>query len=120
MTTRLWLVYERPPHPDAVCYSASLHDVMFVLELLDTAPDHRQRLSAQLRRYLAQQADIAPALRPAIPCRRESGLYALVPWRFAQWLAAVLPVTPSALERTRQRLQQWLAHQAAAVVQPAP
>lgn len=112
----LWLAFERHPHPDAVCHPATVDDVLLVLELLETSESHRQRLASQLRRYVAQQADIDIWQRPAIPCRRESGLYALVPWRLAQWLACVLPATPSALDRTRGRLQSWLQERDEAVV----
>lgn len=117
----LWLAFERPPHPDAVCHPATVDDVLFALELLEFPEDHRRRLAAQLRRYLAQQAGIAPWSRPAVPCRRLSGMYALVPWRFAQWLAAVLPATQGLLDRTHNRLKSWLEAQSpSTVLNPAP
>ncbi|OYW24854.1 MAG: hypothetical protein B7Z55_00990 [Planctomycetales bacterium 12-60-4] len=108
MSRILWLAFEKPPHPDAVCHPATTEDVLFALELLESSDEHRQRLSGQLRRYLAQQSGLAPWSRPAVPCRRASGLYALVPWRFAQWLASVLPASQGLIDRTRTRLQSWL------------
>jgi len=116
MSRLLWLAFERPPHPAAVCHPATIEDVLFVLELLDAPEPRRQHLSAQLRRYLDQQRDIAPWSRPAVPCRRDSGLYALVPWRMAQWLSHVLPATPGLIERTRRRLELWLREASSARV----
>ena len=108
MSRLLWLAFERPPHPDAVCHPATVDDVLFVLELLAATEPRRQRLSEQLQGYLAQQQDMAPWSRPAVPCRRESGLYALIPWRMAKWLSLVLPASAGMIERTRQRLERWL------------
>jgi hypothetical protein len=116
MPRLLWLAFERLPHPDAVCHPATDDDVRFVLELLATSATHRRRLAAQLRRYLAQQAHIAPWRRPGIPCRRESGLYVIVPWRLAKWLAAVLPASDGLIDRTSRRLTHWLTHRTAAPV----
>lgn len=104
----LWLTFEKPPHPDAVRHPATAEDVLFALELLTAPVQYRQRLAEQLRGYLDLQAGLAPWARPAIPCRRMSGWYSLVPWRFAKWLSVVLPATPGALERTQQQLQTWL------------
>lgn len=119
MSRLLWLAFERPPHPDAVCHPATVEDVLFVLELLETPETRRRHLAVQLRGYLAQQRDLAPWSRPAVPCRRESGLYALVPWRMASWLSHVLPATPGLIDRTRLRLERWLqAGSSARVVNP--
>ncbi len=112
----LWLAFEKPPHPDAVCHPATVDDVLFALELLEFPEEHRCRLAEQLRRYLAQQTGIAPWSRPAVPCRRQSGMYALVPWRFAQWLSVVLPASQGLLERTKLRLEAWLKSQTASKV----
>jgi hypothetical protein len=106
----LWLAFESPPHPDAVCHPATPDEVHLVLELLASPSSERRRWAEQLRNYFAQQASLAPWSRPAVPCRRASGLYVLVPWRLAQWLAAVLPAADGLLERTSQRLVRWLAH----------
>jgi hypothetical protein len=115
----LWLAFERPPHPDAVCHPATVGDVLFVLEWLEATELERQRRSGELRRSLAQQAGLAPWERPAIPCRRESGVYTLVPWRLAHWLSRILPATPGVLERTRRRLEDWLGTTAErAIVRP--
>ncbi|MBI1346175.1 hypothetical protein GC163_07780 [bacterium] len=108
MSRLLWLAFERPPHPDAVCHPATMDDVLLILEWLESAESRRVHLSEQLRGYLAQQHDITPWSRPAVPCRRESGLYALVPWRMAKWLSHVLPASPGVIERTRRQLERWL------------
>jgi len=115
----LWLAFERPPHPDAVCHPATADDVHLVLELFASPRPMRMRWSEQLRNYLSQQADIAPWSRPAVPCRRACGLYVLVPWRFAKWLSVVLPAADGLLERTAQRLQRWLAAGDARVLNPS-
>lgn len=108
MSRLLWLAFEKPPHPDAVCHPATAEDVLLVLEKLEAVADQRRQLGQQLHGYLAQQADLPPWQRPAIPCRRESGLYALIPWRLAKWLSVVLPAETGVIERTTQRLQAWL------------
>jgi hypothetical protein len=112
----LWLAYERPPHPDAVCHPATHDEVHLVLELLAAAPHQRRQWAGQLRRYLAQQQRLPAWHRPAIPCRRAAGLYVLVPWRLAAWLAAVLPATDGVVERTAARLRHWLDTGQTAVV----
>lgn len=108
MSRLLYLAFERPPHPDAVCYPATADDVLFVLEQFDREPIARIELARQLRRYLEQQEGLAPWQRPAVPCRRPAGLYALVPWRFAKWLSVVLPASEGRIEQTRRRLLRWL------------
>ena len=120
MPRLLWLAFEQPPHPNAVCHPATADEVQLVLELFASPHVQRQRWSEQLRNYLAQQADIAPWSRPAVPCRRASGLYVLVPWRFAKWLSAVLPAADGLLERTSGRLRNWLERgDATRVVNPS-
>lgn len=114
----LWLGFERPPHPDAVCHAATTADVEFVLEWLDQSEDDRVRMAQQLRKFVEQQSAIAPWQRPNVPCRRPAGLYVLIPWRFAKWLACILPATPAAIDRTRHRLEAWLQHNAGTVVNP--
>jgi hypothetical protein len=108
MPRLLWLAFERPPHPDAVCHPATADEVQLVLEFLAGSVTQRRQRAEQLRNYLAQQAALPPWSRPAVPCRRATGLYVLVPWRLAKWLATVLPATDGLLERTRGRLQRWL------------
>jgi hypothetical protein len=116
MPRLLFLAFETPPHPDAVCHPATEDDVLFALELLSSPATERRHLAIRLRRFLAMQADMAPWSRPGIPCRRTSGLYAIVPWRFAKWLSAVLPATDGLIERTTRRLQRWLAERTASVL----
>ncbi len=108
MARLLWLAFEQPPHPDAVCHPATVDDVLFVLELLESTVEHRTRVTSQLRKYLEQQRDCEPWSRPSVPCRRESGMYSLIPWRLALWLASILPATASVIDRTRGRLERWL------------
>ncbi len=108
MSRLLWLAFERPPHPDAVCHPATIDDVLLALGLMSGEEDDRRRLAGQLRRYLDQQSSVAPWLRPTVPCRRATGLYALVPWRLAKWLSVVLAASPGLIERTTTRLETWL------------
>ena len=110
MPRLLWLAFERPPHPDAVCHPATRDEVHFVLELFEATSAQRRHWAEQLRSYLAQQQKLPPWSRPEVPCRRPSGLYVLVPWRLAAWLAAVLPAAEGMLERTAGRLRRWLEH----------
>jgi hypothetical protein len=106
------LAYEQPPHPDAVCHFASEEQVFLVSDWLTADEPQRRALSQQLRRYLALQSHMSPLDRPAIPCRHRAGLYVLIPWRLALWLAAVLPAAEDVLRETAQRLNDWLAQPA--------
>jgi hypothetical protein len=114
----LWLGFERPPHPDAVCHAATSADVDFVLEWLEQPESARQRIAQQLRRYVDDQSHLCLWQRPSIPCRRPAGLYVLLPWRLAKWLSCILPATPTAIDRTRRRLEAWLQHNTGNVVNP--
>jgi hypothetical protein len=116
MSRVLMLAFEMPPHPDAVCHPATKDDVLFAIELLSSPGPERRHLAARLRRFLAMQAGITPWLRPGVPCRRTSGLYAIVPWRFAKWLTVVLPASDGLIERTNHRLKRWLANRASRVL----
>jgi len=109
--SRLWLVFERVPHPDAVAYSASKEDVRFALDLLQREEADRLRIGQELSVYLSQMRGQNPFQRPQVPVRSSSGLYHLVPWRFAKWLSLSCRVCPSARERTCRRLEAWLAEQ---------
>ncbi len=108
MSRILWLAYERLPHPDAVSYPAGEDDVHLVLELLARPYADRQRISEQLRRYQTEQDTLPTFCRQSIPCRRNSGLYHLVPWRLAKWLSAVLRAEDPVIERTQTRIRNWL------------
>lgn len=103
----LWLVFERLPHPEAVAYPAGEQDVEFVLELLERPYPQRVSMAGQLRAYLEQQQKRSVFDRPCVPCRRASGLYHLVPWRLAQWLACVLIAPDAVIQRTAARLRTW-------------
>uniref|UniRef100_A0A7C2NXM5 Uncharacterized protein n=1 Tax=Schlesneria paludicola TaxID=360056 RepID=A0A7C2NXM5_9PLAN len=116
MPRLLLLAFESPPHPDAVCHPATEDDVRFAIELLSLSAPHRRQLAHRLRRYLATQADVAPWSRLGVPCRRRTGLYFIVPWRLAKWLAAVLPAADGLIERTTRRLERWLTQPAASPV----
>lgn len=109
MSAVLWLAFERPPHPQAVCHPATGDEVRIVLELFAHPAERRRHLAESLARMVQAQARIAPWQRPCVPCRRTSGLYVLIPWRLAQWLAAVLGATDGLIERTQRRLEAWLA-----------
>ena len=112
----LWLVYERPPHPDAVPYPAGEDDVRLAIELLESPYVRRRHVSEQLRNFLATQLRRSPLERQRVPCRRASGWYQLVPWRLAKWLAAVLPARDSIAATTARRLRDWLAQGGSAAV----
>lgn len=109
MSPVLWLAFERPPHPQAVCHPATGEEVRLVLELFEHPAEQRQQLATTLQRYLAAQSQITPWQRPCLPCRRSSGLYILIPWRLAQWLSSVLGASDGLIERTQRRLDTWLA-----------
>jgi hypothetical protein len=116
MSPVLWLAFERPPHPQAVCHPATGEEVRLVLELFERPAQQRQHLADTLQRYVSAQAKLTPWQRPCIPCRRTSGLYMLIPWRLAQWLSAVLGATDGLIERTQRRLEAWLARRSGASV----
>lgn len=107
--SRVWLTYARPPQPHAVCHPASEDEVHLVLELLAASSAQRQDWSGQLRQLLAEQARWPPWQRAVVPCRRASGLYVLIPWRLAAWLAVVLPASEGVRERLATQLRHWLA-----------
>ncbi|MGD9853825.1 MAG: hypothetical protein AB7U20_02645 [Planctomycetaceae bacterium] len=106
----LWLAYERPPHPDAVCHPASEEEAEFVLALLRRNYGERARLTEQLVRFLAEETRRNAVDRRSVACRTPSGLYRCVPWRLAKWLRHVLPATESAVQRTIARIEQWRRH----------
>ncbi|MGH7201206.1 MAG: hypothetical protein ACREJB_11425 [Planctomycetaceae bacterium] len=108
MSRMLWLVYERPPHPDAVSVPATEDDLRFVLEWLSLRYAKRLHLAGQLRNFLGREGRRSPFDRPSVPCRRASGLYRLVPWRLAKWLACVLTAPDAVIARTRSRIETWL------------
>ena len=103
----LWLVYERPPHPDAVVHPIETADADFVLALLEHPYERRIDLTRQLSNYLKAQEAAPPTNRPPVPCRMPSGLYRLVPWRLAKWLRHVLPAPESVIRRTASRIERW-------------
>lgn len=113
-----WLVYARPPHPHAVCHPAHEDEVHLVLELLAASPAQRQDWAQQLQGFLAEQSRWPPWQRAAVPCRRASGLYVLVPWRLAAWLAVVLPAPQGVRERLATQLRHWLATRRTSLVKP--
>lgn len=105
----LWLVFERPPHPEAVSYPADADEVRLVLSLLAYPYARRMDIVTTLRNILAAMEHTAPCERPTIPARLPSGLYRLISWRFAKWLANVLAVEGSAQRRVQRELQGFLA-----------
>lgn len=116
---RLWLVFERVPHPAAVAYAANVADVQFVLEFLRREEPERLRVGRELSVYLERIRGQNPFQRSQVPVRSASGIYHLVPWRLAKWLAHSCRVCPTALERTCARLERWLQEREAAhVVNP--
>jgi hypothetical protein len=107
----LWLTYERPPHPEAVCHPATEEDADFVLALLRRPYRERMHLTGQLIQFLAGEERRAPVLRRSIACRTPTGLYRCVPWRLARWLRHVLPATESAVDDTIARIERWRRQQ---------
>jgi hypothetical protein len=103
----LWLVYERPPHPDAVSYPAREEDLQLVLEMLSATRWRRMQIAEQLGNYLREQRIRSPFQRLGVPLRRESGLYQIIPWRFAQWMSRVLTGPDALLERVRGQIEAW-------------
>lgn len=112
----LWLRFERPPHPDAVCHAADEQDARFVLELLSRPRLERVYVAARLRNYLARQEALPPLSRAAVPVRRCDGIFRLVPWRLAKWLSLVLPAADGVLEQTSTRIESWLVNDARPIV----
>ena len=106
----LWLVYEHLPHPEAVSYPAGEEDTRLVLEPFATGPAERVRIAEHLANFLKQQNLLPLFCRQTIPCRRESGLYHLIPWRLAKWLSHILPAPESVMDKTGAQINQWLEH----------
>lgn len=108
MSRILWLAYERVPHPDAVSFPAGEDDAHFVVELLSKPYRDRLQVAEQLRGFLKQQHKLPVFDRQRIPCRRESQLFHLIPWRLAKWLSIVLTANDAAITRTIVRIRHWL------------
>ena len=108
----LWLVYERIGHPDAVSYPASEDDAQLAAELFRQPYPKRLHLAEQLRNFLKRQERLSPIDRQRVPCRRVSGLYQLVPWRFAKWLSLVLAADDAVALKTRRRIEAWIESKA--------
>lgn len=104
----MWLVFERLPHPEAVCYAAGEADVRLAEVLLKQPRIERVRYAEQLRNYLREQEGLSPFARPGVACREGDGLYQVISWRFAKWLANVLPAEGAQLEGVRGRIADWL------------
>ncbi len=104
----LWLVFERVPHPEAVCYAADEGDARLALNLLRQPLVERLRYAEQLRNYLREQAGLSPFERPGVACREGAGLFRVISWRFAKWLANVLPAEGTAADCARGRIEDWL------------
>jgi hypothetical protein len=116
----IWLAYERLPHPDAVSYPAGEEDARLVLELCERPSVERARIAEQLGNFLKQQNTLPIFCREAIPCRRNSGLYHLIPWRLAKWLSHILPASESVMDKTGAQINQWLEHrEPAEAINPA-
>jgi hypothetical protein len=109
MSEVLWLVFERVPHPEAVCYAADEGDARLALNLLNSPRVERMQYAEQLRNYLRQQAGLSPFARPGVACREGAGLFRVISWRFAKWLANVLPAEGTVAEGVRGRIEAWLA-----------
>ncbi len=105
----LWLVFERLPHPEAVCYAAGDADARLASVLLSQPRAERVRYAGQLRNFLREQEALSPWDRPGVACREGEGLYRVISWRFAKWLANVLPAEGTQLEGVRGRIAGWLA-----------
>jgi len=105
----LWLVFERVPHPEAVCYAASEEDARLAETLLSSPRTERLKYAEQLRNYLREQDPLPPFERPGVACRAGAGLYRVISWRFAKWQANTLPAEGTPLERMRGRIRDWLA-----------
>jgi hypothetical protein len=104
----IWLNYEKSPHPEAVSHPANEDDARIVLELLGRPPAERLRIAERFRDFVKRQKTLPLFCRETIPCRRQTGLYYLIPWRLAKWLSHVLRTTNPILQRTMSRLQVWL------------
>jgi hypothetical protein len=104
----LWLVFEQLPHPEAVCYPAGEADARLAAALLQQPRLERVRYAGQLRRFLCEQEGLSPFARPGVACREGDGLYRVISWRFAKWLANVLPAEGAQLEGVRGRIGDWL------------
>jgi hypothetical protein len=108
MSRRLWLVYERIGHPDAVSYPATEEDARLVAELIAHPYAKRLHIAEQLRNFLKRQERLGLPDRQRVPYRRASGLYHLVPWRLAKWLSLVLAADDAVAGKTRQRIEAWI------------
>ncbi len=104
----LWLVYEQPPHGDAVAYPASVEDLRVVLALLKLTLRERTHLSELLRNWLAAHKEESPFDRPSVAVRFGEGLYHPLPWRLAKWLACILPIHLGGARMLQTRIQHWL------------
>lgn len=104
----IWLVFEGAPHPEAVCYPAGEEDARLAVSLLSAPLCERQRYAEQLRNYLREQEGLSPFERPGVACRQGDGLFRVICWRFAKWLANVLPAETGMVEGARGRIERWM------------
>ncbi len=108
MQRTLWLKFEKPPHPEAVVHPANQEELRLVLAVLGLPHRERCHLSGLLRNWLKGCETQSPFDRPRVAVRFGDGLYQVVPWRLAKWLASVLPISDSGACSTRQRIRHWL------------
>jgi len=104
----LWLAFEQIPHPEAVVYGADEADARLAVTLLKAPLRERLWYADQLRGYLREQESLSPFERPGVACRERPGLFRVISWRFAKWLANVLPSDAGLIERTLGRIEGWL------------
>ncbi len=107
----LWLKFERPPHADAVVHPANEDELRLVMALLELPHRDRNHLSELLRNWLSASEKKSPFERPGVAVRFGGGLYQLVPWRLAKWLACVLPIGDGGAVSTSSRIRQWLENE---------
>jgi len=109
----LWLAYERVGHPESVRYPANIEDVEFLLGLLQRSRSERTALSHGLRNYLEREEVREVFSRRTIPVRGANGLYRLVSWRLARWMAKGLVTEGSVRTEVQQKLRMWLGERIA-------
>lgn len=118
MLRTLWLTAERTSEFAAIRHPATADQVGLMLEFLDVSEGERQESLRELLTLLKRQQSLPPESRTSIPCRRPAGLFVLLPWRAAAWLARVMASPAAIVTDVQGRLTRWLSGQAEAQLSP--
>jgi hypothetical protein len=109
----IWLTDDGAEEFEAIRSPTWRDDVELILDVLDADEPSRLALARRIQSLLDRQRTKAAACRRAVPVHRPHGLYVLLPWRLAKWLARRLSSPEAAVDAVRKKLESWLADDSA-------